>query len=232
MTSLEGRVALVAGGAGAVGEGAVEALLAAGAVVAVPSRSRARVDELRERLGAGDHLVGLVADVGDQGGAASVRRRIIGDHGGIDIVVASVGGWWSGPPLVDVGLDVWRRYLESAVTPHLVLAQTFLPMVRERPGGVYAMVVGDTDVAPVPGASLTTVIASAVMGIYRSLDAENAAGAARLLALHLGPVATRKVSRPDPSWYTAREIGEQVARVASDPSAPGGVLELRSKAAG
>jgi uncharacterized protein YbjT (DUF2867 family) len=50
-TRLDGTTALVAGGAGEVGEGIVRAFLAGGARVVVPSRSAAKLDALRDRLG-------------------------------------------------------------------------------------------------------------------------------------------------------------------------------------
>ena len=105
---LEGRLALVAGGAGAVGEGVVRALLAAGARVAVPSRTAERLDALAERLGRPDGLVGLVGDVGDEAGAVAVRDELVVTAGPPDLVVASVGGWRSGPPLSETPVQVWR----------------------------------------------------------------------------------------------------------------------------
>ncbi len=50
MPPLTGKVALVLGGCGEVGEGITRALLAAGAVVAVSSRDNNRLSELHDRL--------------------------------------------------------------------------------------------------------------------------------------------------------------------------------------
>lgn len=51
MGKLDGKIVLVAGGAGNVGEGIVEIFLAEGAI-AVPSRKAESLDRLREYLGA------------------------------------------------------------------------------------------------------------------------------------------------------------------------------------
>ena len=50
MAALAGKVALVIGGCGEVGEGITRALLAAGAIVAVSSRDNERLSELHDRL--------------------------------------------------------------------------------------------------------------------------------------------------------------------------------------
>src|SRR4029453_14623166 len=53
MAALAGKVALVLGGTGEVGEGITRALLAAGAIVAVSSRDNNRLSELHDRLAGG-----------------------------------------------------------------------------------------------------------------------------------------------------------------------------------
>jgi NAD(P)-dependent dehydrogenase (short-subunit alcohol dehydrogenase family) len=199
------RTVLVAGGAGAVGEGVVERFLADGWRVLVPSRSQARLDAQRERLGAPENLFGLLGDVGSPSGAGALRDRLRGDGLRLSAVVASIGGWRSGPLLVDTPLDEWRSVLDGNLTSHLVLAQAFLPMLPS--GGAYTIVVGDTAEAPVRGAGPVSVAASSVLMLSRALALESAGKGVRVNALVLGPVKTRRASgRYD--WITAEEVGE------------------------
>lgn len=199
------RTVLVAGGAGAVGEGAVERFLAADWRVLVPSRSQTRLDAQRERLGAPENLVGMLADVGTSTGATALRDQIRAQGIRLNAVVASIGGWRSGPLLVDTPLEEWHAVLEGNLTSHLVLAQAFLPMLP--PGGAYTIVVGDTAEAPVRGAGPVSVAASSVLMLSRALALESAGKGVRVNALVLGPVKTRRSSgRYD--WITAEEVGE------------------------
>ena len=108
---LTGRRVLVPGGTGGVGEGIVRAYLAAGADVVVPTRSSARADGFRAVLGAAAterlHLVvqeyGTFADAETL--AATMQERL----GGIDDVVAPIGGWWAGKRLAEIDDADWRR---------------------------------------------------------------------------------------------------------------------------
>src|SRR3954466_4836235 len=102
------QVVLVAGGAGAVGEGIVERFLAADWRVLVPSRSQARLDAQRDRLGVPENLRGLLGHGGTPAGAGALRDQLRDEGARLNAVVASVGGWRSGPLLVDTPLDEFR----------------------------------------------------------------------------------------------------------------------------
>jgi NAD(P)-dependent dehydrogenase (short-subunit alcohol dehydrogenase family) len=135
----------------------------------------------------------------------ALRDQLRSEGVRLDAVVASIGGWRSGPLLVDTPLDEWRAVLDGNLTSHLVLAQAFLPMLP--PGSAYTIVVGDTAEAPVRGAGAVSVAASGVLMLARSLALESAGKGVRVNALVLGPVKTRRASgRYD--WITAEEVGE------------------------
>lgn len=219
MPELNGRVALVAGGAGAVGEGVVQAFLDAGATVVVPSRAEQRLQALRERLGDPKGLVTIEGDVGSADGATEVRDRALEAAGQLDAVVAAVGGWWQGPHLVDVEPDTWRRVVDDNLTTHYTLARAFLPALRERPGTSYLVIVGDAADHPVKGASLVTVTSAGVLGMFRSLVHENRDAPVRVNALYLGPLITRDRTEGKSEWLTAAEAGSYAAHLASDDAA-------------
>lgn len=219
MTDLNGRVAVVAGGAGAVGEGIVRALLEAGATVAVPSRQEERLRSLRERLAEPDRLVTVEGDVGSADGAVRVRARVLADAGRLDAVVVSVGGWWQGSHLVDVEPDTWHRVLDANLTTHFSVARAFLPVLRDRPGASYLTIVGDAADHPVKGASLVTVTSAGVLGLFRSLVHEHKDDPVRVNALYLGPLITRDRPEGKPEWLTAGEVGAYAAHLASDDAA-------------
>src|SRR5436190_22512540 len=102
MGRLEGKISLVLGGAGYVGEGIVRSFLEEGAFVIVPSRSQERLNGLRKLVGGGDRLVTVPANVGSLQGAAGLRDQILSKMGRLDAVVASLGGWWQGAKLIEL----------------------------------------------------------------------------------------------------------------------------------
>ena len=79
-------------------------LLRAGHFVVVPSRSQAKLDLIRERLaldvplgdGTIERLTTLVARVGEPDGAEALCAQLE-RAGGVDVAIASIGGWWEGP---------------------------------------------------------------------------------------------------------------------------------------
>lgn len=220
MATLTGSVVLVAGGAGKVGTGIVGALLEAGATVVVPSRDEGRLDELRRSVGGADRLLGVVGDVASTQDADRVREEIVATVGPPRTVVVAVGGWLSGPKLADVALAEWDAILARNVRTHQVIASTYVPLLRNRPGAAYAVIVGDTATKPVAGAGPVSVTAAAVLMTARVLGLEERENGVQVLALVLGPVGT--------SGLAARDVGKAVTERLAGGAAVGEteVIEL------
>jgi 3-oxoacyl-[acyl-carrier protein] reductase len=244
---LEGRAVLVAGGAGAIGEGIVGQLAEAGAQVVVPSRTQDRLVALESRVKAAASTAlkrrfagpvapirGYVGHVGEVEAAAVLRDTIIADlaetGGGLDAVVSLVGGWWSGPPLAEVRLDEWDLQSHRSLRAHQVVASTFAPLLRGRDGARYTLVTGDTAEEPAAGAGLSSVFSAGVLMTGRVLAVEEAAHGVAVDTLVLGPVITRKRPQGPERWLTATEVGQVIAaRLAA--GGPGAVIALPDRAA-
>ncbi len=212
MPTLDRLVAVVAGGAGAVGGGIVAALLDAGATVVVASREESRLDVLRDGIGGADRLLGLVGDVADPGDAPRVRDEVVGTVGPPDAVIAAIGGWSSGPQLADLPIADWDAILARNLRTHQVVASTYIPLLRGRPGATYGVIVGDTATAPVAGAGAVSVTAAAELMAARALGLEEHEAGVQVLALVLGPVASRSRPAGKEGMLTARDVGEVVVR--------------------
>jgi len=90
---LDGRVALIAGGGGAIGSALAAALAGAGARVAVADVSDPGLESAVERIGAaGSEGLAIAADVTDPAAAERVVAATLGRFGRLDIVVNAVGG--------------------------------------------------------------------------------------------------------------------------------------------
>ena len=91
--SLEGRVAVVTGGTGAIGSALAEGLAGAGARVAVLARNADRLDETVRRLGeSGLEAIGVRADVLDPAALEAARDEILSRFGAVDVLVNCAGG--------------------------------------------------------------------------------------------------------------------------------------------
>src|SRR5262245_7165468 len=91
--SLDGRVAIVPGGGGAIGAAMAEALAGAGAKVAVAGRTPDSLKAAVDRVtAAGSEGLAVTADVTDEDDAERVVADTIAHFGKVDIVVNAVGG--------------------------------------------------------------------------------------------------------------------------------------------
>lgn len=230
---LAGRSALVAGGTGNVGRHIVDALIARGATVVVPSRSVAKLDALRSAVGpAAERLVTIVGDVADEEDAVRVRdeasRRA---PSRVDAVVASLGRYANAPSLLAASRADLVGVLENYVVAQFVLARTFLPGLAEH-GGSYTLINGPSAFGTWPGSALVSVATAAQNMLARALAEEaGVRDAVRItdLVIHpsawIGPVGTAGSGPID-----GAAVGRYVAGLVAGRVTGGTTLHLESPA--
>ena len=234
---LDGKVAVVCGGTGEVGEGIVAGLLIAGARVAVPSRSGERLAVLADRLEAAgaptERLVPLVGDVSEMpDGAHDVAAELSRLIGRPDLVVVALGGWVQTDALADLEIDTWDSIIDGALRAHQLAAAAFIPLMRGRPGAMYVQINGAAARYPVPGAGAVSVAAAGELMSAQVMAVEEAGHGIQIEVLVLGPVKTR--SRDDAAaWMIpARAIGDLIALRAARRAAIADGVRRQAEAAG
>src|SRR5262249_2457260 len=112
MAALAQRVAVVTGGAGALGGAVTARLLAAEAPVDVPLETSGDGDSLRARLpwGTGERVLTQVADATSLDAMTRFVGAVMERHGRVDILVTLVGGF-AGGALVETDRATWDRML-------------------------------------------------------------------------------------------------------------------------
>ncbi|RLV49986.1 SDR family oxidoreductase [Nocardioides mangrovicus] len=157
----ESRVAVVTGGAGAIGGAIVTALRESGHRVVVLDRHGVDgVDGM-------DGVDGV--DLADADAVRAAADDVLARHGRVDVLVHAAADL-SQAALADVGLDLWRRVQAVNVEALLLLAQTFAPGMAAAGFGRIVPVVSDTVWSP-PAPELLAYVTSkaAVVGMTRSL---------------------------------------------------------------
>jgi len=145
---LDGRVALVTGGAGLLGRRYCEALLQAGARVVIGDLDGARAEALAAELDT-DGALGLQLDVTQQGSANEAVEKTTERFKRLDILVNNAALTVRGgserlspvdyfAPFENYKLDVWDQALKTNLTGMLLCAQAAgrQMLVQEPPGGV------------------------------------------------------------------------------------------------
>ncbi len=127
---LQGRKAIVTGGAQGIGLAVVERFLASGAQVTIWDADRALGEQAVAAL-EGKGQVGCIdVDVSDWDGVSSAAARTAAEMGGIDILVANAGIAGANASVIDTDPAEWRKVVDidlngvfyccKAVAPHMV----------------------------------------------------------------------------------------------------------------
>jgi NAD(P)-dependent dehydrogenase (short-subunit alcohol dehydrogenase family) len=160
---LAGQVALVTGGAGAIGVGIANCLLAAGAHVALADLDQAGLERARERLAAGpERCLTIPADVADEEAVRGMVEAVCGRFGGLDLCVPNAGIAQS-VPLVETSAETWRRVQEVNATGYfLTIREAARVMVAQGTGG--NIVINASKNVFAPGAEFAAYSASKAAG--------------------------------------------------------------------
>ena len=129
---LEGKVAAITGAASGIGLASAEAMLAAGARVAMIDRDEAALATLRAKHG--DHVVPLVIDLLDPGDCATLLPRVLEAAGQLDIFHANAGTYVGGD-LVDADTAAIDRMLNLNVNVVMKNVHDVLPHMIQRGTG-------------------------------------------------------------------------------------------------
>jgi NAD(P)-dependent dehydrogenase (short-subunit alcohol dehydrogenase family) len=216
--ALEGKNALIVGGTGHVGKGIVRAFLENGATTIVPSRSEEKITLLRMQMdSAYQHLLHtLPGNIGTQEGADSLRDHIVNKFGRLDALVVSVGAWWHGLPVVRVPMEAWRRVLDDNLTPHFIVARTFMPMLNTNSRSRYLFINSDEAKYPAPNSGPFCIAAAAQLMLKKVLVKEQQNGTVRINALVICTPVADSMPYGEADWFTAAEIGKYAAFIVSD----------------
>ena len=224
---MTGRVAIVTGGAGALGLSVTRRFLGTGAVVAIPYVVPAEADALRTATAA-DQAARLVAehvDVMDEAALGGFVERVRARHGRIDVLVNLVGGF-AGGDLAATSLAEWRRLMELNLTSVVVACRAVLPeMTRARYGRI-VNVASRAVLAPSGGFIAYTVGKAAVMTLTQALAQEVRAQGVTVNAVAPSTMDTpgNRAAMPDAdrsTWVSTDAVAAAIAFLASEEA--GGV---------
>jgi gluconate 5-dehydrogenase len=173
--SLQDKVAFVSGSSRGLGWAIAKALSEAGARVVLHGRDETllgqRVDELAR---AGGDASCQAFDIADLGACAAAVKKVIADHGCIDVLVNNAG-MPSRKPLTDLTVAEWQQVMDTNLNSCFVLTREAARSMIARRWGRILMI-----------SSSGIIVARPTISAYVSSKA-GLAGMARQLAVELGP---------------------------------------------
>ena len=153
MARLDGRVAIITGGAGAIGGATARRLAADGASVVVADRDPSAAEAVAAAVRAAGHAAtAATVDVTDDDSVRAMVDGVLEAHGRIDILFCCAGVLVSGS-VVDTTLEDWHRSLAVNLTGPFLASRHVLPvMLAQGSGSVIHMsstagVVGEAAIA-------------------------------------------------------------------------------------
>jgi NAD(P)-dependent dehydrogenase (short-subunit alcohol dehydrogenase family) len=129
--SLEGKTALVTGGARGLGFACALALLQAGARVIVTARAPEAAEEAARQLSDTGPCEPQVADLATSEGAEALGAEVAQRHDGIDILVNNAGATW-GAPLESYPPGAWTKVMQVNVAAPFQVVQSMLALLERR----------------------------------------------------------------------------------------------------
>jgi NAD(P)-dependent dehydrogenase (short-subunit alcohol dehydrogenase family) len=236
---LTGRCAVVTGGNGGIGYGMAQALLAAGAAVAIWGSNPDKTAKARAALAAeapdASRVHAFVCDVGDEAQVEAAFAESIAALGRVDACFANAGVTGKGTLMVDMSLEEFRRVQRINVDGVFL---TFRAATRHMAGrGEGGVLVATASTAAVEGAARNSHYGAskgAITSYVRALAVELARHRIRVNSILPGWIVTDMTERsvanpkfadavlpriPARRWGVPADFGGIAVYLASDASA-------------
>jgi NAD(P)-dependent dehydrogenase (short-subunit alcohol dehydrogenase family) len=160
MGALDGKVAIVTGGAQGIGAAIARGLEAEGAAVVVVDLSPPEG--------------GIQADVASEEDVARMVEEVLARHGRIDALINNAGLYASLAmrPFTEISLEEWNRVMEVNVASMFLTCRAVVPVMREHGGGKIVNISSGTPFRGVPFLLHYVTSKGAIVALTRALAKE------------------------------------------------------------
>jgi NAD(P)-dependent dehydrogenase (short-subunit alcohol dehydrogenase family) len=168
VNALDGKVAIVTGGAQGIGAAIGKGLEEAGATVVVA--------DLNPPEG------GIRADVASEEDVARMLQETVARHGRVDILVNNAGLYASLEmrAFTEIPLEEWNRVMEVNVASMFLTCRAVVPVLREQGGGAIVNISSGTPFRGVPFLLHYVTSKGAIVALTRALAKELGSDAIRV----------------------------------------------------
>ncbi|MFD2647184.1 SDR family NAD(P)-dependent oxidoreductase [Devosia albogilva] len=170
---LNGKIAVVTGGAQGIGLAVARRLIASGATVSLWDMNAELLDSAVESLGAGASAIPV--NITDYAAVAAATAAVEGTLGSLDILVHSAGIAGKNAPMDEYDLDEWRRVIDIDLTGAFHVNRAVLPGMKARNYGRIVNIASIAGKEGNPNAAAYAAAKAGVIGMTKAVGKECAA---------------------------------------------------------
>jgi len=227
---LEGKTAIVTGGANGIGRATALLFAGEGAGVVIADRDEASGADAAARIVAsGGRACSVITDVSRDEDVATLVERAVAEFGGLDILVNSAGVDIAGS-VVDTEPERWQRVLDVNLASVYRTCRRAIPRMVGRGGGAIVNVASLQGLYGYPNYAAYAASKAGMIGLTRQMAVEYADDGIRVNAVSPGGIVTNlgtNSARLEPAYHSA-----PASAPATEPTRPGAPAGRSLRAAG
>jgi 2-hydroxycyclohexanecarboxyl-CoA dehydrogenase len=225
MARLNGKVAIITGGAGGIGAATGEIFASEGAAVAlvdIDAKALAEVAATIRGRVPGARLLEIARDVGQEASAAEIVAQTLDEFGALDVLVNNAG-IRSYEPLDAAKAETWAKILSVNLLSYAYLAREALPALRASGKGAIVNISSTHAFNPRGGMGQYDVAKAGIISMTKTLAFEEADRGVRVNAvcpgLTLTPFHVRRFAPEGKSEQDLRteKVDHNIQRRWADP---------------
>jgi NAD(P)-dependent dehydrogenase (short-subunit alcohol dehydrogenase family) len=193
--SLQGKAAIVTGGAGGIGSAIARAFAEAGAKVACVDLDVKRVKG----------FLAIACDVSSESETAKAVEQVIKAFGGLQVLVNGAAMKDPSATVVDLDLAAWNRVFAVNVAGAFLMSRWAIPHLARAGGGSIIHIASQLGTVGTPGRVAYCSTKGALITMAKAMAADHAAQKIRVNTLSPGAVETERMLRFG-SMEKAREL--------------------------
>jgi NAD(P)-dependent dehydrogenase (short-subunit alcohol dehydrogenase family) len=230
---IEGKVAIVTGAGGGIGEGYARALAAEGAKVVIAEIDQAKGESAAAAIRSdGGDATFVRVDVGSEDSTRAMAERTVEAYGGIDFLVnnAALFGAMKMESMLRVDWDYYKAFMNINMDGALLCARACFRSMRGRGGGA---IVNQSSTAAWMGVGYYGLAKLALNGLTHCLARELGAMKIRVNAIAPGPTDTEALANQVPEAFRDQLVAQlPLSRLGTPEDMAQACLFLLSASAG